>query len=73
MKEEVRTISSDSLQLVTKQPKPDTLCNSRCGWRHKIKTDSRPLERKPTIVLKDLGAVTMGVADEDLFCHWQIG
>ncbi|WP_372745964.1 type I restriction-modification enzyme R subunit C-terminal domain-containing protein [Lutibacter sp.] len=32
------------------------------------KTDSRPLERKPTIALKDLlGAVTMGVADEDLF------
>jgi type I restriction enzyme R subunit len=32
------------------------------------KTDSRPLERKPTVGLKDLlGAVTMGVAEEDLF------
>ena len=32
------------------------------------KTDSRPLERKPTVPLKDLlGAVTMGVAEEDLF------
>jgi type I restriction enzyme R subunit len=32
------------------------------------KTDSRPLERKPTVPMKDLlGAVTMGVADEDLF------
>lgn len=32
------------------------------------KTDSRPLERKPGIPLKDLlGAVTMGVQDEDLF------
>jgi len=32
------------------------------------KTDSRPLERKPSVPMKDLlGAVTMGVADEDLF------
>src|SRR5690606_15450921 len=32
------------------------------------KTDSWPLERKPTVPMKDLlGAVTMGVADEDLF------
>jgi type I restriction enzyme, R subunit len=32
------------------------------------KTDSRPLERKPTIPLKDLlGAVKMGAQDEDLF------
>jgi type I restriction enzyme R subunit len=32
------------------------------------KTDSRPLERKPTVPLKDLlGAVMMGVAEEDLF------
>ncbi len=32
------------------------------------KTDSRPLERKPTIALKDLlGAITMGVEEEDLF------
>lgn len=32
------------------------------------KTDSRPLERKPSVPLKDLlGAVTMGVQDEDLF------
>jgi type I restriction enzyme R subunit len=32
------------------------------------KTDSRPLERQPTVPMKDLlGAVTMGIADEDLF------
>ncbi|MDC7126266.1 MAG: type I restriction-modification enzyme R subunit C-terminal domain-containing protein [Spirochaetales bacterium] len=32
------------------------------------KTDSRPLERKPSVPLKDLlGAVTMGVEEEDLF------
>jgi len=32
------------------------------------KTDSRPLERKPSVPLKDLlGAVTMGAQDEDLF------
>ena len=32
------------------------------------KTDSRPLERKPNLDLKDLlGAITIGVADEDLF------
>lgn len=32
------------------------------------KTDSRPLERKPSVPLKDLlGAVMMGVAEEDLF------
>ncbi|MBQ1653376.1 MAG: restriction endonuclease subunit R, partial [Bacteroidales bacterium] len=32
------------------------------------KTDSRPLERKPSVPLGDLlGAVTMGIAEEDLF------
>ena len=32
------------------------------------KTDSRPLERKPSVPLKDLlGAATMGVEEEDLF------
>ena len=38
------------------------------GVNKSKKTDSRPLERKPTVGLKDLlGAVTMGVAEEDLF------
>jgi len=32
------------------------------------KTDSRPLERQPTVPMKDLlSAVSMGIADEDLF------
>ena len=65
-----RTINSDSLQLVTKTAKTKThfVIVDAVGAIKSKKTDSRPLERKPTIVLKDLlGAVTMGVADEDLF------
>ena len=32
------------------------------------KTDSRPLERKPSVPLKDLlGAIAIGMNDEDLF------
>lgn len=65
-----RTINSDSLQLVTKTAKTKThfVIVDAVGAIKSKKTDSRPLERKPTVVLKDLlGAVTMGVADEDLF------
>jgi type I restriction enzyme R subunit len=65
-----RTINSDSLQLVTRTAKTKThfVIVDAVGAIKSKKTDSRPLERKPTIVLKDLlGAVTMGVADEDLF------
>lgn len=65
-----RTISSDSLQLVSKTAKHKThfVIVDAIGATKSKKTDSRPLERKPTIPLKDLlGAITMGVKDEDLF------
>jgi len=65
-----RTINSDSLQLVTKTAKSKThfVIVDAVGATKSKKTDSRPLERKPSVPMKDLlGAVTMGVADEDLF------
>jgi type I restriction enzyme R subunit len=65
-----RTINKDTLQLVSKTAKSKThfVIVDAVGAIKSKKTDSRPLERKPTIALKDLlGAVTMGVADEDLF------
>ena len=65
-----RTISDDSLQLVsrTAQTKTHFVIVDAVGVTQTKKTDSRPLERKPTVPLKDLlGAVTMGVAEEDLF------
>jgi len=65
-----RTISKDSLQLVSKTAKAKThfIIVDAVGVTKSKKTDSRPLERKPTVGLKDLlGAVTMGVAEEDLF------
>jgi type I restriction enzyme R subunit len=65
-----RTISKDALQLVSKTAKAKThfIIVDAVGVTKSKKTDSRPLERKPTVVLKDLlGAVTMGVVEEDLF------
>ena len=65
-----RTINSDSLQLVSKTAKSKThfVIVDAVGATKSKKTASRPLERKPTESLKDLlGAVTMGVAEEDLF------
>ena len=65
-----RTINSDSLQLVSKTAKSKThfVIVDAVGATKSKKTDSRPFERKPTESLKDLlGAVTMGVAEEDLF------
>lgn len=65
-----RTINADSLQLVTKTAKTKThfVIVDAVGATKSKKTDSRPLERKPTVPMKDLlGAITMGVADEDLF------
>ncbi|WP_405294743.1 DEAD/DEAH box helicase family protein [Algibacter sp. Ld11] len=65
-----RTINSDSLQLVSKTAKTKThfVIVDAVGATKSKKTDSRPLERKPSVPMKDLlGAVTMGVADEDLF------
>ena len=38
------------------------------GVTKSLKTDSRPLERKPGVSLKDLlGAIAVGVRDEDIF------
>ncbi len=65
-----RTINEDSLQLVSKTASAKThfVIVDAVGVTQTQKTDSRPLERKPTVPLKDLlGAVTMGVAEEDLF------
>ncbi len=66
-----RTISFDDLKRVTrtaKYTKTHFVIIDAVGAIKSKKTDSRPLERKPTIPLKDLlGAVAMGVQDEDLF------
>jgi len=65
-----RTISKDALQMVSKTAKAKThfIIVDAVGVTKSKKTDSRPLERKPSVGLKDLlGAVTMGVAEEDLF------
>jgi len=66
-----RTIGFDDLKRVTrtaKHTKTHFVIIDAVGATKSKKTDSRPLERKPTISLKDLlGAVAMGVQDEDLF------
>ncbi len=65
-----RTINSDSLQLVSKTANAKThfVIVDAIGITKSKKTDSRPLERKPNVAFKDLlGAITMGVQDEDLF------
>lgn len=66
-----RTISFDDLKRVTrtaKHTKTHFVIIDAIGATKSKKTDSRPLERKPSVPLKDLlGAVTMGVQDEDLF------
>ncbi len=65
-----RTINNDSLQLVSRTAKSKThfVIVDAIGATKSKKTDSRPLERQPSVPMKDLlGAVTMGVADEDLF------
>jgi type I restriction enzyme R subunit len=65
-----RTINKDTLQLVSKTAKSKThfVIVDAVGATKSKKTDSRPLERKPSVVMKDLlGAVAIGHADEDLF------
>ena len=65
-----RTIKDDDLQKVstTARTKTHFVIVDAVGATKSKKTDSRPLERKPSVPMKDLlGAVTMGVADEDLF------
>ncbi|WP_430932172.1 DEAD/DEAH box helicase family protein [Saccharicrinis sp. 156] len=65
-----RTIDKDKLMQVTRTANSKThfVIVDAIGATKSKKTDSRPLERKPTVALKDLlGAVTMGHEDEDLF------
>ena len=65
-----RTIDSDKLMQVTRTANSKThfVIVDAVGATKSKKTDSRPLERKPSIPLKDLlGAITMGVEEEDLF------
>lgn len=66
-----RTINFDDLQKVTRtarHTKTHFVIVDAIGAIKSKKTDSRPLERKPTVPLKDLlGAVKMGAQDEDLF------
>lgn len=66
-----RTISLDDLRKVTpsaKYTKDHFAIVDAIGVTKSLKTDSRPLERKPTVPLKDLlTAVAVGARDEDLF------
>lgn len=65
-----RTINNDSLQLVSRTAKSKThfVIVDAIGATKSKKTDSRPLERQPSVPMKDLlQAVSMGIADEDLF------
>jgi len=65
-----RTINSDTFQKVSRTAKSKThfVIVDAIGATKSKKTDSRPLERKPTVPMKDLlGAISMGIADEDLF------
>jgi len=65
-----RTINNNDLKLVsrTADSKTHFVIVDAVGAIKSKKTDSRPLERKRAVPLKDLlGAVTMGVTEEDLF------
>ncbi|MEW6079738.1 MAG: DEAD/DEAH box helicase family protein [Thermodesulfobacteriota bacterium] len=66
-----RTLNFDDLRKVSRtarHTKTHFVIVDAVGATKSKKTDSRPLERKPGIPLKDLlGAVAMGVQDEDLF------
>jgi type I restriction enzyme, R subunit len=66
-----RTLGYDDLKRVTrtaKHTKTHFVIIDAIGVTKSKKTDSRPLERKPGTPLKDLlGAVAMGVRDDDLF------
>ncbi len=66
-----RTLGSDDLKKVTPSAasgKTHFVIVDAVGVTKTLKTDSRPLERKPGASLKDLlGAVLMGARDEDLY------
>lgn len=66
-----RTVSLDDLKKVTptaKFTKDHFVIVDAIGVTSSLKTDSRPLEKKPGVPLKDLlGAIAVGARDEDLF------
>lgn len=66
-----RTISLDDLRKVSttaKFTKDHFVIVDAIGVTKSLKTDSRPLEKKPGTPLKDLlGAIAVGLRDEDLF------
>ena len=66
-----RTINLDDLKKVTpsaKYTKDHYVIVDAIGVTKSLKTDSRPLEKKPGVPLKDLlAAITVGARDEDLF------
>ncbi len=66
-----RTILLDDLRKVTPSAgyvKDHFVIVDAIGVTKSLKTDSRPLEKKPGVPLKDLlGAVAVGARDEDLF------
>ncbi|MRS01953.1 DEAD/DEAH box helicase [bacterium] len=66
-----RTINLDDLRKVTPQAKSTKdhyVIVDAVGVTQSLKTDSRPLERKPGVPLKDLlAAIAVGARDEDLF------
>jgi type I restriction enzyme R subunit len=66
-----RTISLDDLRKVTptaKFTKDHFVIVDAAGVTKSLKTDSRPMERSPSVSLKDLmGAIAVGVRDEDVF------
>lgn len=66
-----RIISLDDLRKVTpsaRYTKDHFVIIDAVGVTKSLKTDSRPLERKPTVALKDLlTAVAVGARDEELF------
>jgi type I restriction enzyme R subunit len=66
-----RVVSLDDLKKVTPSAqftKDHFVIVDAVGVTNTLKTDSRPLERKPTIPLKNLlDAIAVGARDEDLF------
>ena len=65
-----RTINNEDLKQVSRTAVSKThfVIVDAIGATKSKKTDSRPLERKKSVPMKDLlGAVTMGAQDEDLF------
>ncbi|MBC6493030.1 DEAD/DEAH box helicase family protein [Flavihumibacter stibioxidans] len=66
-----RTVSLDELRSVTPSAtyaKDHFVIIDAVGVSKSVKTDSRPLERKPSVPLKDLlQAVAVGAKDEDIY------